>query len=158
MEQRSRREIGGPDWAFFDKQLEVQQMTEKIDWVSVYDATKEIFPHSRNTLMAYNGVGEKTNWLELKNDAIKGDPLAQSYMYTYLYRMSTQYNNRTRDALRRIALMFLLISYLKGKLRTSEEELTYRMTPELEALDTKAPTSEIIKKLQIILDEIMETE
>ena len=158
MEQRARKETDGPDWAFFDKQLEIQQMTEKINWISVYDATTETFSHSKNTLMAYSGNQENTNWLELKSEALKGDSLAQFYLYTYLYRMSNQYTNGTREALKRNALMFLLMSYLKGKQSYSKDALTYRMTPTLQTLNTKAPTSEIIKNLQIILDEMMESE
>jgi len=158
MEQCSRKEIGSPDWAFFDKQLEIQQMTEQINWISVYDATTKTFPHSKNTLMAYSGSQESTNWLALKTEALKGDPLAQVYLYTYLYRMSNQYTNGTREALKKNALMFLLISYLKGQQSYSKEALTYRMTPTLQTLNTKAPTSEIIKNLQIILDEMMESE
>jgi hypothetical protein len=128
-----------------------------VDWKSVYNSTNDVVPHSTSTASAYGGGGI-IDWTDVKDDALKGSPVAQFCLYQYLYRMSSKYTNGTKEGLKSNALMLLLISSIKGGFHKSKDDLAYRTTTTLKTLTLDGSTEDIIGRLQTVISEMLESE
>lgn len=128
-----------------------------INWKSVYESTCDDAARSISTESAFGG-GDHSDLLDVIDDALGGDKVAQYCFYKYSKRKSNTYYNSQRSMIAHNAMMFLLISYVKGHFYQSKEELEYYTSSTLmkSLSEIEGSVDEILEKLHNIADMINE--
>lgn len=142
-----------PLYIFDHPSMTLLKILEDIDWKSVYESTCDEATRSISTESSYGG-GNYADLLDVIDDALGGDKVAQYCFHQYLIRKSNTYNNFTKSMILHNAMMFLLISYVKGQFIKSKGVLEYSTSSILikSLSETEGSVDEIIEKLHNIAD------